>query len=357
MEASAFSLVTTPREGVNDDVVRVIEWLVADGSRVDQNQPLAVLETTKATFPLESPGAGFLFQLVAVGTEVPVGEAIAVISESPERPDLQKPSPAAAALTTAEQVISAKARSLMEEHKLEPRLFAGLAVVRVADVEAVLQKQKRRAEAVRQFRGETLDANFNWDGATETEIRQQIDRLLTALRKRMKAKFNRHLPTGELLHDRWELAKEYGFGERTSVYDSCLIMGEVRMGNDGWVGPYTILDGLNAVLTIGDSVDIGAGSHLYTHNTIERALTGRKAALFAKATTIGNCCFIAPNVVIAPGTVLGDHCFVAAGSYVEGSFPANSFIAGNPAQRVGVVEVTGSRARVRRLKENDPVPE
>jgi acetyltransferase-like isoleucine patch superfamily enzyme len=177
--------------------------------------------------------------------------------------------------------------------------------------------------------------------------------LLTRLRKRTKARFDRHVGTGELLHDRWELAREYGFGEGTSIYDDCLILGTVTLENDCWVGPGCILDGSGGSLSVGHHVDIGAGSQLYTHNTIERALTGHRAPVFHKPTRIGNCCFIGPRSIIAPGTVLGDHCFVAAGSYVEGVFGDYQFISGNPAKQVGTVEVVGDRARVRPFATRD----
>jgi acetyltransferase-like isoleucine patch superfamily enzyme len=356
--SEAYTPVVAPREGVNDDVVRVIEWLAEDGQWVEKNQPLATLETTKATFPLESPRAGYLFRQVAVGAEVPVGEPIAAVADRPERPKPVTSEPAAPP-AASEQVISAKARAAMGQHGLTAADFPGLAAIRVADVEALAQKRAGAAAGPpgHRFGGGVLDPAADWDRLTDTDLRRQIAGLLTLLRKRTKARFNRHLPTGELLHDRWDLARECGFGEGTSVYDSCLVMGDVTVGRDCWVGPYTILDGLNAALKIGDSVDIGAGAHLYTHNTIERALTGRKAALFARPTVVGNRCFIAPNAILAPGTVLGDHCFVAAGSYVEGTFPAFSFIAGNPAKRVGVVEVTGDRARVRPLPDKAARPE
>jgi acetyltransferase-like isoleucine patch superfamily enzyme len=252
-------------------------------------------------------------------------------------------------------VISAKAKELIVEHSLSLTQFAGLDVVRVADVEAVLRQRTTtsRPEPARTFRGEQLDAESDWDGLCDTELRRDLAAILGTLRKRMKARFNRHVPTGDLLHDRWELARDHGFGEGSSVYDSCLILGDVVVGRNCWVGPNTILDGMHAELRIGDSVDIGAGAHVYTHNTIERALTGHKAALFSKPTMIGNCCFIAPHSIIAPGTVLGDHCFVAAGSYVEGHFPPFSFVSGNPAKRAGVVELRDGRARVRHLIENE----
>jgi acetyltransferase-like isoleucine patch superfamily enzyme len=347
-----YQLVLAPREGVNDDLVRVVQWLVADGERVEEKQALVVLETTKATFEVEAPTPGYVFRQAEVGAEVAVGAAVALLSAKPERPRYETRAPAVPSLDR-EQLVTNKARDLIQQHGLSLEAFAGLAVVRAADVETMLRTQASVDKPIRTFRGEVLDLDTDWDALCDTELRTQLVELLTHLRKRMKAKFDRHVSTNDLLHDRWELAKEYGFGDGTSVYDDCLILCDVKVGRHCWIGPGTILDGQGG-LTIGDYVDIGAGAHLYTHNTIERALTGHKAPLCKKATTIGNCCFIAPKAIIGPGTVLGDHCFVAAGSYVEGSFPSNSYIAGNPAKQVGCVEVHGDRARVRLFHEQGP---
>jgi acetyltransferase-like isoleucine patch superfamily enzyme len=357
-QASDCTLLRVPREGVNDDTARVVEWLVADGEKVEGRKPVVVLETTKTTFELEAPAAGYLFRLADTGAEVAVGAPVAVVTPRPERPRLEAETPAVVAETPGEQVVTNKARDLIRQHGLSPAAFAGLAVVRAADVERVLQGRggRQQGQPPRTFHGEPLDPDADWDALCDTDLRRELAELLTRLRRRTKAKYNRHVPTGELLHDRWELAREYGFGEGTSVYDSCLIQGDVTVGRDCWVGPNVILDGLFARLTVGDSVDIGAGAHLYSHNTIERALTGRRAPLFRKDTTVGSRCFIAPQAILAPGTVLGDHCFVAAGSYVEGVFPPYSYIAGNPAKRVGTVEVRGDRARVRHVPPGAEAP-
>jgi acetyltransferase-like isoleucine patch superfamily enzyme len=350
-QTEGYAVILAPREGVNDDVIRVVEWLVADGARVAEGDPIATLETTKATFDLPADRGGYLHHLADAGAEVRVGLPLALVSDGPERPQTHRePPPVARASCENDQVITNKARELMDRHGLAPGDFAGLAVVRSHDVEEVLHRRGggRSPARARAFRGERLDPGADWDGLVEDdELASRLRDLLGLLRRRMKAKHDRHVPLGTLLYDRWELARDYGFGEGTSVYAECLILGEVTVGRHCWIGPYTILDGGHGPLVIGDHVDIGSGTHIYTHNTIERALTGHRAPLFTRPTTIGSCCFIAPQVIIAPGTVLGDHCFVAAGSYVEGAFPAYSYIAGNPARRAGTVEIQGERARIR----------
>ena len=223
-------------------------------------------------------------------------------------------------------------------------------MVRSEDVEAAARARNGApaAGALRLFRGEPLDPDADWDGLLDAPLRPRParapDRAAEAAQGEVQPARAHRQP----------LARSLGPGPRPTASararrctTSASILGDVKVGRHCWVGPYTVLDGLHADLTIGDYVDIGSSAQIYTHNTIERSLTGHRAPLFAKATTIGNCCFIAPQATIAPGTVIGDHCFVAAGSYVEGVFPPYSYIAGNPAKVVGTVEIQGNRARIR----------
>ena len=91
----------------------------------------------------------------------------------------------------------------------------------------------------------------------------------------MREKFRRHVSVGDLLTDRWEIARDYGFGEGTSCYDNVLILGDVKVGKHCWIGPNVILDGQGG-LTIGDHCDISAGAQIYTHHTIARSLSASR---------------------------------------------------------------------------------
>jgi len=350
--------VRAPRLGTNDDVVRVLTWMVAAGDRVDAATAIVTVETTKANVEVEAESAGYVFPLVSSDCEVAVGEPIAIIADTPERPDIElRPQPdrpiaspiASGSSRTASspQVITRKAQELIEQHGLAVEAFASLPVVRTTDVEAFLAS-RASASAPRAAQPITAEQQAEWDALLASPLYRELRHLLSALRAQMRGRFDRHVPLGTLLDDRWDLAQRCGFGEGTSVYDECLIQGDVRVGRHVWIGPYTILDGKNAPLVIGDNVDIGSGSHLYTHNAMESTLSGRRAPVVVAPVTIGNCCFIAPMVSIGPGTTIGDHSFVAAGSFVEGTFKPYSYIAGNPARKVGTVEIDGDRVRIRR---------
>jgi acetyltransferase-like isoleucine patch superfamily enzyme len=341
--------VLVPREGVNDDEATLLRWLVANRHWVAANDPIAELETTKACFEIGAPREGYLIHAAKEGERIPIGSAIAVVADSPEAPPVTNPSPqplsAATTTRSTNQIISAKARAIIESEQLPLDAFSGLAVVREEDVRKFLAGSQSTETQSRRFRDLPLDLERNWEEVLQDPLYRQLQALLLSLRMRMKAQHNRDVSTSQLLHDRWEKARDYGFGEDTSVYDDVLILGQVQVGKRCWIGPNAILDGSGG-LQIGDYVDVGAGAHIYSHNTIQRALTGYAAQVFYNPTRIGNCCFIAPHAVISAGTVLGDHTFVAVGSYVEGSFPPYSYLAGNPARRAGRVVIEGRIAKI-----------
>jgi pyruvate/2-oxoglutarate dehydrogenase complex dihydrolipoamide acyltransferase (E2) component len=71
--------VTIPQETVNDESVRILAWKVASGTRVEQDQQLCEVETSKAVMDIEAPAAGVVVYSAAAGDEVPVGSTICQI--------------------------------------------------------------------------------------------------------------------------------------------------------------------------------------------------------------------------------------------------------------------------------------
>jgi acetyltransferase-like isoleucine patch superfamily enzyme len=162
------------------------------------------------------------------------------------------------------------------------------------------------------------------------EFRGSIRALIADLRREMREKFRRHISVGDLLTDRWETARDHGFGEGTSCYDNVLILGDVNVGKHCWIGPNVILDGQGG-LTIGDHCDISAGAQIYTHHTIARCLSGGVAPIEQAPVKIGSRVYIGPQCVIQKGVTIGDGAAIGAMSLVNRDIPSGARAWGIPA--------------------------
>lgn len=171
------------------------------------------------------------------------------------------------------------------------------------------------------------------------------------LAREMRAQWERDLPFGELISDRWERAQNLGFGEGSSVYDSSYIYGDVSVGANTWVGPFTLLDGTGG-LRIGAFCSISAGVHIYTHDTVAWALTGGRSPAVRASVSIGDNTYIGSQSVIARGVSIGDHCVIGGNSFVNRSIPPYSVAVGAPCRVVGIVEIDDQGAV--HLRYSDP---
>ena len=112
-----------------------------------------------------------------------------------------------------------------------------------------------------------------------------VDELAAALRRLhaernadLERRFNRNLSFADGLFDRWERAAHLGFGEGASIYDSALVFGDVQVGPNTWVGPYTLLDGSGGGIVVGCwLLDLDGGSDLHPRHGSSRAVRRRIA--------------------------------------------------------------------------------
>ena len=144
----------------------------------------------------------------------------------------------------------------------------------------------------------------------------------------------------ELLSDRWERARSLGFAEGSSIYASSLVYGDVSVGANTWIGPFTLLDG-SGRLRIGRSCSISAGVQIYTHDTVKWAVSGGMAEYEYASVKIGDCCHVGAQTVIAKGVTIGRGSVVGACSFVNRDLPEYTVAAGVPCRRIGHVEIPG----------------
>jgi len=95
--------IVMPRLSDSMEEGTILKWLKSDGEPVARGEPLAEIETDKATLTFESDAAGVLEIVVAAGETLPIGEVIARLEDgsgskpAPAAPaEAEAPSPAAA---------------------------------------------------------------------------------------------------------------------------------------------------------------------------------------------------------------------------------------------------------------------
>ena len=75
--------VRIPKLGTQIEDAEITEWVAAEGEHVSELQVLAVLETEKSSYDLESEFKGILHIIVEASDEkINVGELIAVLADS-----------------------------------------------------------------------------------------------------------------------------------------------------------------------------------------------------------------------------------------------------------------------------------
>lgn len=116
----------------------------------------------------------------------------------------------------------------------------------------------------------------------------------------------------------------------------CWIIGEPEIGEDTWIGAFTVIDG-NGGLSIGKGCNISCGTHILSHNTVKRCVTERVYnKIDYEATLIEDYVFIGENATILMGTRVGHHSVIGAGTVVkEGTvIPPYSLFVGVPGRIV-----------------------
>lgn len=150
-------------------------------------------------------------------------------------------------------------------------------------------------------------------------------------RKEVEAKWTRTLPFADYIVDRWDKASVLGFGNGTSIYDSSVVIGDVTVGENTWIGPFTMLDGSGG-LEIGSNCSISTGVQIYSHDSVKWAISNGKEKYEYAPTVIGDCCYIGPNVIIQKGVTIGKHVIIGANSLVNCNIQDSKIAYGNPAR-------------------------
>jgi acetyltransferase-like isoleucine patch superfamily enzyme len=328
--------IIVPRETVNDDTVKVIRWLVADGDAVRAGTSVVELETSKSVIDVEAPADGVVVINSAAGASVAVGGVLGAVSAraaaaKPANRPTPQAAPAAIASAGSGATISARARELMQVHGLDESAFSHLGLVREADVAAFLAER------------DGLGAPAT-SGAAPASVATPVKpaekwapKGLFGDAARASQERRRSLPWLAInyLWRNWLLGNLVRIAPRGVINVLHRLRG-VTMGRDCYIDPAAIIEtAYPENVTLGDDVRVTAGAIIMTHIKGPHYLRDRGfVPVVLQPVVLHDHCFIGVNAVILPGVTVGRASVVASGAVVTADVPPLTMVAGNPAKVV-----------------------
>ena len=343
--------ITVPAITANEDVIKLSKVLVKENEYCKKNKIICSFESSKTSLDLEIDSDGYILIFTPEGKDVKIGEVIGLISDnkinSSKVNEYKKNNNNSQVLT-----ITKKAEILIKEHKLDPKEIKKIGIIRSEDVESFINKKRFIDSSINEDQQyvdfEKIMKSFNYKNSSLKEIAKLKDTLSLA-QKIYQKKWKRFIPSIDTIFDRWSSADNIGFEKGSNVSQLSYIIGEVKVGKNCFIGPFTVLDG-SAGITIGDNTSIAAGVHVYSHDTVSRNLGGKKFELSLGSSEIGSNCFIGPNAVITRGVKVGNNCFVGPNSVLTFNIPDFTAVTGNPAKIIGKVSLGENQISIKKTK-------
>jgi 2-oxoglutarate dehydrogenase E2 component (dihydrolipoamide succinyltransferase) len=141
--------IEVPKLNTNDTAYVLVDWLAEDGQPLKEGDPVAVVETSKATEELYCEHDGILHRLRTAPADCGPGDVIGrLFTAEADRQEFLAAAPASPGEAVYEErfTLTDPARLLAEQHGLTPAALAGLGlrVVRESDVRRLLSETEQK---------------------------------------------------------------------------------------------------------------------------------------------------------------------------------------------------------------------
>lgn len=351
------SEILVERNAANDDQVKVIELLTNQHEFVNENQPVALLEGSKAIFELISPNSGYINLLFSENDFVKVGAVFAEVAPNPSKFILQKKQSSTSHKMSPPDNFTLPAYELLKQCNLDIELFKHFELVtteviktyqlELLDQKIDASKQKLTASIKDQrviIAGAGRAANqllsvFNTYPNTtiigfvdDTDEKQNTTHLgYPILGKVSELKQIAHQYKANALicsigdveaRKRFvELACELEIPLANAIHPSVVVDGNLQIGGGNYIGPNTFI-GVNASIGYGNFI---SSNTVIEHDcTIGNCISAGPSISLSGSVTIATGCVLGSGIVVEPYNHIGFGCKIASGCIITQSIKANS---------------------------------
>lgn len=341
--------IKAPRIGANEDYDTIAAWIVKNGEHVSTGQEIVSLETTKEVEDIKAEREGYLFYNLECGTDIKVGDVLAVISDSPNFVFEKK--------NTADiQNITAKAKALIDKYNVDISELSNLDIIREKDVRALVAPDwevcRSKANDIIIVSGGGLakmcidliqhNKAYNIHGITDPnekvgseimgikvlggdEVLEGLRRegYMTAVNAQGSISVDNQSGYYNLRKTLFEKIKDKGFFLPTLIHPSASVSISAQIGEGTLVFEQAII-GSDA--QIGDNCIINSGAIVSHDCKIGNHTRISPGAVLAGNVEVGENSLIGMGVTIYVGAKIGRNVVIANGKDIVGNIPDNSIV-------------------------------
>ena len=369
--------VKVPSIGVNDNNATVVDIVVNEGEYINQGDLIAVLETTKSSFEVESPASGYLALLFNEGDYVKMNKVFClVVPDESQLQDSKKAHLNKVSNNKTSINITKKAENLAKDHNIDiEELFKDITgIIREKDVEFFVEKTKNHIDEADILLTGKLNKNFidsilaDYENFSLLSSEQKVEDYRTNgadIGEGVKigkgsvvvAEYLELKDDSSIGDDCYIRTKSFSMGKMSiignkanfvvnnvTIGDVCtfgfniVVSGGFSLRSSLKIGDCTLVSA-NCLLDAGEGIKIGSNVgispfvKLYTHNHWQSELEGYHSN-FGPIVVDDNA-YITGDSLIVPGVTIGKGSTVLANSTVIDNVKENTQVCGNPARLIG----------------------
>ena len=361
-----------PQLGVNDEFLKVVEWVAQPGDLVEKDEIVAVVETSKATSEIAAERSGYFYPCRTLFNEVPFHEPIAVIAATVLTDDqLQSVLMSEEKNSGPDEFeregvrLTKKAKVLAGELGINPGDLPRDRIVKQADIHALVQARKAdRSDAI------------NYQKAIIHKIGNGSSTILETIRAMGGVEVVGFLDQEQVSKiGAFQGLPVYGYAELKPLLErgvSLFISGEtdrqrrLEVLQDAERMGYRLLNAIHPRAYISPSVRMAGGNHVKASAVVDTGtLVGKgciidNGAIVPHHNIIGDGCHISPGVSmgssirlearvllgigssVATGVDIGEDAIVTPGSSITTPVASRTVMEGVPARPIGKRKLPGN---------------
>jgi len=356
-----------PQMGANEEYAEVCKWEVEEGENVKEGEVVLVMETTKATFEVESKHEGYIYFLYEVGEEAGIGDVVAVISNVKEEgiSDKYKKKKEEGVSDYGDLRLTAPAREYLDSIEADYSQLPTDRILRKEDVRDLLGHEDERDDEVEEtdtpgvsqqrvaivgagkggltlLEAIRLVAGFHPVGFLETDQEKiGTDHGGLPVWKEDFPNLKEERGVGSIaieLADRKRRldivrrAQKHGIRSINVVHQEAWVSPSVKMGMGNFVKAGAVVE---TESEIGDACIVDNGVEVPHHCTMHSGVHLAPGVTMGGRVEIGGCKLVGVGVTLAPSVEIGKNVIISPGSTVMEDLPSDVIVEGNPAEVIG----------------------